>query len=110
MLELRENEYRIFFILKEIRDKVNVEEIRRRTGLSDSAIVKGLLLLSKINLIELVEEKRSFIRLNEEGLTYHQLGLPENRLARIVFSSGGMADHTWTPGATTSGLSTRSGS
>ncbi len=92
MIELRENEYQIFSILKEMKSEVNTRELSRRTGLNESAIVKGLLLLSKFNLIELIEEKITFIRLNEEGLTYHQLGLPENRLANAVLSLGGIAE------------------
>ncbi len=89
MIELRENEYRIFSILKEASSDISVHEIARRTGFSEASIVKGLLNLSKIELVELIEEKNRFIRLNEEGLSYSQLGLPENRLVEMAISVGG---------------------
>ena len=92
MIELRENEFNIFSILKETNGKINVEEISRKVALSETAVVKSLLTLSKLGLIELNEEKENYVRLNEEGSTYSQIGLPETRLVKTVKSLGGVSE------------------
>jgi phenylalanyl-tRNA synthetase alpha chain len=92
LIELRENEYKIFSLLKEIKSIISVDEISRRTKLNKSTVIKALLNLSKNQLVEIIEEKNSFLRVNEEGLTYTQIGLPENRLVEAAISAGGVID------------------
>lgn len=92
MIELRENEYNIFSLLKELKKIVSLAEIIEKTGLSESIVIKALLNLSKNKLVLIIEEKNAFLRANEEGLTYSQIGLPENRLVKTVISAGGVID------------------
>ena len=92
MIELRENEYNIFSLLKELKETISLDEILKNTGLSESTVIKALLNLSKNKLVSIIEEKNSFLRANEEGLTYSQIGLPENRLVQTAISAGGTID------------------
>ena len=76
MIELRENEYNIFSLLKKLKDTISLDEILKNTELNESTIIKTLLNLSKNKLVSIIEEKNAFLRANEEGLKYSQIGLP----------------------------------
>ena len=92
LIELRENEYNIFSLLKKLKDTISLDEILKNTELNESTIIKTLLNLSKNKLVSIIEEKNAFLRANEEGLTYSQIGLPENRLVETAISAGGVID------------------
>jgi len=76
LIELRENEYNIFSLLKKLKDTISLDEILKNTELNESTIIKTLLNLSKNKLVSIIEEKNAFLRANEEGLKYSQIGLP----------------------------------
>ncbi len=91
MSALRENEIRVLLALKEFSRKVTLPEIIDRTGLQDTAVMRAVLALSERSLVQVHEKKAFLVRLNQEGISYAQLGLPESRLAKAVLSLGGQA-------------------
>ena len=91
MSELRQNEIKVLSAMKESGRKVNVTEIIDKTGLMDTAVMRAALALSERGLVEIYETRNDLIRLNQEGMSYAQLGLPESRLVKAVISLGGEA-------------------
>lgn len=91
MSELRQNEIQVLSTIKEFGRKVNMTEIIDTTGLTDTAVMRAALALSERGLVEIYETRNDLIRLNQEGMSYAQLGLPESRLVNAVLSLGGEA-------------------
>jgi phenylalanyl-tRNA synthetase alpha chain len=89
MSSLRQNETLVLSALKKLGRKATILEIAERTGLQDTAIMRATLALSESGLARVHEKQVLLARLNQEGTSYAQLGLPESRLARAVLSSGG---------------------
>jgi len=91
MSVLRQNEIQIISVLKEIGGKAPLPELIDRTGLRDAAVMRAVLALSENGFVKIDEKKTLLVRLNQEGTSYAQLGLPESRLAKAVQSLGGEA-------------------
>jgi len=91
MSALRDNEARVLSALQEVGRKLSLPEIIDKTGLQDAAIMRAALALSERGLIRIHEKPVLLVRLNQEGTSYAQLGLPETRLAKAIVSLGGEA-------------------
>ena len=74
LIELRENEYNIFSLLKKLKATISLDEILKNTGLNESTVIKALLNLSKNKLVSIIEEKNTFLK-NGKLLIQHLLGI-----------------------------------
>lgn len=78
MVELREQERKTLLAIERLGGVASVEQLMKESGLSDTAIVRATLALQEKSLIRIREEKRTIIRLNEEGRSWASKGfLPE---------------------------------
>ena len=91
MVELRENDQKTLQALRKLDGKGTVEEIAETSGLAHAAVMRAALKLSNKKLVQLQEQKRTIITLNEEGRTYEEKGLPERRLIKSLIRLGGSA-------------------
>ena len=91
MVEIRENEWITVMALKEAGGSRTVDDIVNSTGLNYASVMRAALSLKERNLIEISEEKRTRISLNEEGREYAEKGLPERRLIEALKRMGGSA-------------------
>ena len=92
VIELRENEFNIFLMLKGKKGKLDIEHLSRAASLSETAVVKALLTLSKLGFVKIEKKKETYIRLSEEGSTYANIGLPETRLVKATYDLGGISE------------------
>ncbi len=91
MPELRENEQKTLLALDELGGRASMNQIIRVSGLAHAAVMRGTLRLSKDKLIQLHEQRQTFVTLNEEGKTYAMKGLPERQLVNSLIKLGGKA-------------------
>jgi phenylalanyl-tRNA synthetase alpha chain len=91
MIELRVNERKTLAALEKLKGKASVEELMCESKLSDAAVMRSTLILQEKNLVRIHAEPRTTLKLNAEGATHAQKGLPERRLVESVFSLGGRA-------------------
>jgi len=74
-------------VLPEIKKKISVSELNKKTKLSDVEIARALQLLANKNLVKLERQEEEFVVLGELGKIYEKKGLPErvllNQLARL---------------------------
>ena len=91
MVELRDQERQTLTALSEKGGKASAEELIRKTKLPDAAVMRSILTLKEKDLIEIHEEKRTFLRLNDEGRFHAKNGLPERRLINALQALGGKA-------------------
>jgi len=89
--ELRENERKTLTALKDAGGRISAKEVVRSTGLSDAAVMRGVLSLTARNLVKIYERKRTRFSLNDEGSRYARQGLPERHLLRALIKMGGKA-------------------
>jgi phenylalanyl-tRNA synthetase alpha chain len=89
LAELRENEARVLLALERFKGGVKVDELIKSTELDESAVTRAILSLSERNFITFKEKPVHILRLSNEGRTYAELGLPEERLANLSFDAGG---------------------
>jgi len=91
VVELREHDQKTLQALRKLDGKGTVEEIAETSGLAHAAVMRAALKLSNKKLVQLQEQKRTIITLNEEGRTYKEKGLPERRLIKSLIRLGGTA-------------------
>lgn len=91
MVELRAHEYRTLSVLAESGGKASVDELVRKGGLPDAAVMRAVMVLQEKKLVNVGESKRTVIRLSAEGKTYAEHGLPERRLMIALKELGGSA-------------------
>ena len=91
MVELREHDQKTLEALRKLDGKGTVEEIAETSGLAHAAVMRAALKLSNKKLVQLQEQKRTTVTLNEEGRTYEEKGLPERRLIKSLIRLGGTA-------------------
>ena len=89
MVELREQESRTLSAIRKLGGKTSVDQVAAETGLSDAAIMRAILTLQEKKLLCTQEEKKSIVRLAEEGKTYAKHGLPERRIVNALKKLGG---------------------
>jgi len=91
VVELREHDQKTLEALRKLDGKGTVEEIAETSGLAHAAVMRAALKLSNKKLVQLQEQKRTTVTLNEEGRTYEEKGLPERRLIKSLIRLGGTA-------------------
>ena len=91
MVELREHDQKALQALRKLEGKGTVEEIAKTSELAHAAVMRAALKLSNKKLVQLQEQKRTTVTLNEEGRTYKEKGLPERRLIKSLIHLGGTA-------------------
>ncbi len=91
MVELRENEGKTLLALRVLGGKGTIEDIMRISGITDAAVMRAAIGLSERKIVNVNERRLSYVRLNEEGISYGQFGLPERGLIRAVMELGGKA-------------------
>jgi len=91
MVELREHERKMIFVLERLGGTASVEQLMKESRLSDAAIMRAALALQEKGLIKIHEEKRTMIRLNKEGKIHAKKGLPERRLINALKKLNGRA-------------------
>ncbi|MEM2713842.1 MAG: phenylalanine--tRNA ligase subunit alpha [Candidatus Pacearchaeota archaeon] len=84
-LSLSENERKILPLLLENKQ---LDEIKKSTGLLDEAVKRALEFLANKGIIELNIVKYSIVDLDENGVIYLKVGLPERKLANLVIEKG----------------------
>ncbi len=89
MVELSQNEARVLQALIASGGEATPEELAKRSGLADSAVARAVLNLAQSQLVKERVEKKTELRLTEEGESFASEGLPERRIVSIVKKSGG---------------------
>ena len=92
MTELRANEARLLESLGRIHGKGALEQVARESASQPSSVMSAALYLQEKKLVKILERKRTLIRLNEEGISYAQIKVPERRLVETAIKAGGEAD------------------
>jgi len=88
MVELREHERKTLLALERLGGIASTEQIVIESGLPDAAIMRAALTLKEKGLVKIGEEKRTIVRLNEEGKIHSERGLPERRLISALKKLG----------------------
>ncbi len=91
MSAFRENERTTLLALQELHGKATVEEISKRKGLSQAAVMRASLSLKSSGLIDIREKEWKILSIRDEGLEYAEKGLPERRLIKELLNLGGEA-------------------
>ena len=89
MVELSQNEARVLQALIASGGEATPEVLVKRSGLADSAVARAVLNLAQSQLVKERVEKKTELRLTEEGEFFASEGLPERRIVSIVKKSGG---------------------
>ena len=90
MVELREHEHRTLSVLARLGGKASVDKLVEK-GLPDAAVMRAVMVLQEKKLVKVGESKRTVVRLNAEGKTYAEQGLPERHLMVALEELGGNA-------------------
>jgi len=88
MVELREQERKTLLAIERLGGKASIEQVMSEVALTDAAIMRAALTLQEKGLVEIHEDKRTLIGLNEEGKIHAKKGLPERRLANALKKLG----------------------
>src|SRR3989337_1235457 len=91
MVELRAHETRLLATLQKLAGKASVEQLTCETKLTDAAVMRSALTLQEKELVNIHAEPQTVIKLNAEGKTHAENGLPERRLINAVIALGGKA-------------------
>jgi phenylalanyl-tRNA synthetase alpha chain len=91
MVELREHERKTLLALHQLGGKASVEDLVKKGGLSDSAVMRAAVNLQDKKLASVCAELKTVATLNEEGKTYAKEGLPERGVADALRKLGGSA-------------------
>src|SRR5689334_3828945 len=83
------NEARVLRALTETTGDSTPEDLAKRLDLADSAIARAILALSQNGLVEERVDKRTEVRLSDEGNSFAGAGLPERQIVSIVRKKGG---------------------
>ncbi len=89
MVEISHNEARVLRALIEIGGGGTPEVVAKRSGLADSAIARAVLNLSQNGLVSEWVDKKTALKLTDEGESFAKLGLPERRVVSRVREGGG---------------------
>ncbi len=89
MVEISQNETKVLKTLIDSGGKSTLEELVKKSGLADSAVARAVLSLSQNRLVEERVEKKTELRLTDEGRSFAVDGLPERRVLVEVKSRGG---------------------
>jgi len=87
VVTLHKLEKELLLALKQEK-KLPVNELVKRTGLSEAAVMRSSLWLSSKNLAKISEERESFVQLGSEGEKFLRDNLPERRLVTAVLKLG----------------------
>lgn len=91
MVDLRAHERKILSTLQKLSGKAPAEQLISESGLSHAAIMRAALTLQEKELVKVHEEKQAVMKLNDEGKTHAEKGLPERRLLNALTELGGKA-------------------
>lgn len=91
MREFRENERDTLLALQEFNGRTTIEEVSKRKGLSQAAVMRASLSLKSSGLIRIREKEWKVISIKDEGRKYAEKGLPERRLIEELLKLGGEA-------------------
>jgi phenylalanyl-tRNA synthetase alpha chain len=91
MVELRVHERRILATLQKLNGEASVEQLTCEAKLTDAAVMRSALTLQEKALVKIHAEPQTVIKLNVEGETHAENGLPERRLVNAVLALGGKA-------------------
>ncbi len=91
MVDLRAHERKILSTLQKLSGKAPAEQLIKESGLSHAAIMRAALTLQEKELVKVHEEKQTVVKLNNEGKTHAEKGLPEKRLLNALTELGGKA-------------------
>lgn len=89
VVEISQNEKRVLQALVEAGGPATLDVLVARTGLADSAIARAILNLSQNHLITERIQKKTDLKLTDEGRSFANEGLPERRVVTIVKNNGG---------------------
>ncbi len=87
MVTLHKIEKELLLTLRQEK-RLTVDEIAKKTGLNEAAIMRSSLWLSSKNLAKISEESESFVQLGFEGEKFQINNLPERRLVNAVLELG----------------------
>lgn len=88
VVELRENEQKTLLAMHSLGGKATVDQIVHTSGLAHAAVMRAALEMSNASLLQIQEQKRTVISLNEEGQLYAKRGLPERRALDAIRGKG----------------------
>jgi len=91
MVELRAQEQKLLLSLERLKGKASVDELMFESRLPDAAVMRSALTLQEKGLVRIHAEPQTVIKLNAEGRTHAQNGLPERRLVNATVALGGRA-------------------
>jgi len=91
MIKLRDQERKVLLAINKLGGVASAEQIMEEIGSSDAAVMRAALALKEKKLLEIQEEKRTIIKLNNEGKLHAKKGLPERRLINALEMLGGKA-------------------
>lgn len=89
MVEVSSNEARVLVALTEIGGQSTPQDLAKRLNLSDSAVARAILALSQNGLVQERVDKRTELKLSDEGKTFAQAGLPERQIVAVVRRNDG---------------------
>src|SRR2546428_6286966 len=89
LVEISQNEARVLKTLIDSGGKAPPEDLARKSGLADSAVARATLNLSQNQLVKEKVEKKTELRLTDEGVTFARVGLPERIILLEVKNRGG---------------------
>ncbi len=89
MVEISQNEAKVLRTLIDSGGKSTLEDLAKKSDLADSAVARAVLNLSQHRLVEEQVDRKTELRLSEEGRSFAVTGLPERRVLNEVKSRGG---------------------
>ena len=92
MVNLRSQELKFLSVLEKVGGKATVEQLISEAELSDAAIMRTALTLQEKKLVTIHAEPQTMVKLEEEGETDAENGLPERRLVKAIAASSGEAE------------------
>lgn len=87
MTDLREIEAKVLLTLQRLGGKARTKQVAADSGLDPAASMRASLTLAELGLIETSVRRRILLRLNEEGISYAELKLPERRMVEAALQS-----------------------
>jgi phenylalanyl-tRNA synthetase alpha chain len=91
MVELRKHERQTLSAAGKFIGEVNLEQLMKKSGLSDAAVMRAAITLQEKGLVRIHEHQETALKLNAEGKLHARKGLPERRLINALKELGGRA-------------------
>jgi len=88
MVELHRLEKRLLIALKD-GERLSIKEASKRAGLPEASVMRASMWLIDKGLATVEEERRTKVRLGEEGRRFAEEGMPESLLVEAVVKHGG---------------------